>query len=191
MLDRRLQRAGSSRPAQAVDVAVVMARIARLLSPCLLIALAGGLTAQSVLVLPDSHRLVEGTGSTNVPFGRTTPALVQQAYDGSLFPGPRTITAIAFRLDGGATAVGKQVDCEIRMSTMPLPLPAMSPVFAQNRGLDQVAVLPRQVLNLPGQITGATPSPFLPAITLATPFGYDPGLGPLLVEIEVYGQPPG
>jgi hypothetical protein len=155
--------------------------------------LTGALHAQTTtqLTLPESHRTVEGTGTTNVPFGRTTPMLVQQAYDGMLFPGTRTISGIAFRLDGGAIAVPKQVDVEIRLSTMPLPLPAMSPVFAQNRGVDMTATLPRQVVTLAGQSNGVTPSPFLTPIAFTRTFVYDPSRGPLLVEIEVYGQPPG
>ncbi|MHC5065467.1 MAG: hypothetical protein ACYTG5_15985, partial [Planctomycetota bacterium] len=48
----------------------------------------GLLPAQSELVLPPSHEQVVGTGSTNVPFGRSTPNRVQLAYDAMLFPSP-------------------------------------------------------------------------------------------------------
>ncbi len=157
---------------------------------CAAVFLLAGLCPAQLLVAPGSHAAVEGTGSTNVPFGRSTATRVQTAYDGMLFPGPRTITGLAFRLDGWATTQGKQVDCEIRLSTMPLPLTGMSPLFAQNRGADETIVLPRQVLALPGQAAGLSPNAFLPAIPFPTAFAYDPRNGPLLVEIVVFAQTP-
>ncbi|MBX3462537.1 MAG: hypothetical protein KF830_05170 [Planctomycetes bacterium] len=152
---------------------------------------AAALTAQSTTTLPASHATVEGTSSTNVPFGRSTPVRVQCAYDGMLFAGPVTITQIAFRPDGGGAVAAKVVDCEIRMSTMPLSLVGMSPDFGQNRGGDETVVLPLQQIALAAQAATGTPGAFLPAIPLAVPFAYDPSLGPLLVEIAVHGQPPG
>ena len=152
---------------------------------------AASAAAQSLLVLPASHGGQEGTASTNVPFGRSTPVRVQCAYDAMLFAGPVTITEVAFRLDGGASASPKAVDCEIRMSTMPSSLVGMSVDFAPNRGADETIVLPQQVLTLPGQAATATPSAFLPPLVLTTPFAYDPANGALLVEIVIHGQPPG
>lgn len=154
-------------------------------------AAAAPLSAQTQLVLPQSHATVDGTTATNVPFGRSTPVRVQQVYDPMLFAGPGTITAIALRLDGDATAAPKQVDCEIRMSTSPLPLVALSATFAQNRGADETVVLARQLLLLPGNAVPATPSPFQAPIALSAPFPYDPQAGALMVEIVVFGQPPG
>lgn len=148
-------------------------------------------SAQSLVTLPASHAGYEGTSSTNVPFGRSTPVRVQYAYDAMLFTAPSTITAVQFRLDGGAAAASKVVDCEIRMSTFTLPLVQMSSTFASNRGLDETVVLPRQMLTLPAQAATGTPSAFLPAIPLSVPFFHDPANGGLLIEIVVYGQPPG
>lgn len=147
--------------------------------------------AQTPLVVPFSHAATEGTTSTNVPFGRSTPVRVQQVYDPMLFPGARTITQVAFRLDGAATAASKQVDCEMRLSTCPLPLVLTGSNFAGNRGLDETIVLPRQLLTLPASSAAATPSPFLAAIPLAVPFAYDPQNGALCLEVVVFGQPPG
>jgi hypothetical protein len=155
------------------------------------VAVAAGAAAQAALTVPASHATQEGTGSTNVPFGRSTPTRVQYAYDGGLFAGPVTIASIAFRLDGGAVAPAKVVDCELRLSTSPLPFLALASDFASNRGADETVVLPRQLLTLPAGSTAATPNGFLPAIALATPFPYDPANGPLLLEIVVHGQPPG
>jgi hypothetical protein len=165
----------------------------RALSICSLVtaACAGVLPAQNVLVLPESHRTMEGSGTTNVPFGRSTAVRVQMAYDSQLFNTAGNVTQIAFRLDGGATAVNKQIDVEIRMSTMPLSLVNLSGDFATNRGPDETVVLPRQMLTLPAQNTAASPNPFLAPIVLPTPFPYDPLRGGLLVEVTVFGQPPG
>ncbi len=149
------------------------------------------LTGQSLLTLPASHTTQEGTSSTNVPFGRSSPVRVQCAYDAMLFTGPSLITQIAFRLDGGGAAAQKTVDCEIRMSTMALSLVGMDPNFALNRGGDETIVLPQQLLTLPAQAANGTPSAFLPPIPLSTPFAYDPANGALLVEIVIFGQPPG
>jgi len=152
---------------------------------------AAGLAAQSTLVVPPSHASREGSSSTNVPFGRGTATRVQCFYDAMSFSGPQTITALAFRCDGGDLAGAKTVDCEIRMSTMPGSLLALSADFAQNRGANELVVLPRQLYSLPAHTAAATPSAFLPPIPLTTPFSYDPAQGGLLVEVVVFGQPPG
>jgi len=155
------------------------------------VLLAGSLAAQAPIPVPASHLSMEGTASTNVPFGRSTPTRVQYAYDAMLFAGPVTITGVQFRLDGGAVASNKTVDCEMSMSTLPLPLVQLSAQFSQNRGGDEVNVLPRQILTLPAQSNGATPNPYLTAVPFATPFSYDPANGGLVLEIVVHGQPPG
>lgn len=150
-----------------------------------------GVIAQTPIPLPTSHLTMEGSTSTNVPFGRSTPTRVQNVYDAMLFAGPVTITEVQFRLDGGATSSNKVVDCEMSMSTLPVSLVQLSTDFAQNRGSDLLQVLPRQILTLSGQSSGSTPSPFLTSIPLTTPFVYDPANGGLVFEIVVHGQPPG
>ncbi|MFT4512531.1 MAG: hypothetical protein ACI91B_001227 [Planctomycetota bacterium] len=156
-----------------------------------LVLLASGTVAQTPLPVPASHTAMEGSTSTNVPFGRSTPTRVQYVYDAMLFAGPVTISKLQFRLDGGAVASTKIVDCEIMMSTLPSPLVGLSSTFASNRGLDEQAVLARQLLTLPAQTAGITPNGFLQSITLTTPFSYDPAVGGLVIEIVVHGQPPG
>lgn len=147
--------------------------------------------AQTLLPLPASHAGMEGTSATNVPFGRSTPTRVQYAYDAMLFAGAHNITALQFRLDGGVTAASKVVDCEILMSTLAVPLVNVNAAFAVNRGADQTVVLPRQLLTLPAAAATGSPSAFLAAIPLTTPFVHDPANGGLLIEIVVHGQPPG
>nr|MBP8301278.1 hypothetical protein [Planctomycetota bacterium] len=73
----------------------------------------GALLAQSPFVLPASHAAREGSSTTNVPFGRSTPTRVQSCYDPMLFAGPVTILSLAIRVDGGAVAAAKVVDVEI------------------------------------------------------------------------------
>lgn len=153
--------------------------------------LAASLCAQNTLVLPGSHLQREGTAMSNVPFGRSSTVRVQSIYDHLLFTGPVVVTAIAFRPDDGALIQPKQVDFEIRMSTAARSLIATSPDFAQNRGADEVVVLPRQVVSLAGASATTAPAPFLPAIPLTTPFAYDPRNGGLAIEIVVFAQPPG
>lgn len=156
-----------------------------------LLSLAALLPAQTLLTVPASHAAQEGTGATNVPFGRSTPTRVQYAWDAMLFAGPVTILGVSFRLDGGTTAASKQVDCEMHLSTLPVSLVNFGVDFASNRGSDETIVFPRQILTLPAQTTLATPSPFLASIPFAAPFAYDPANGGLVLEIVVYGQPPG
>jgi hypothetical protein len=151
----------------------------------------GALLAQSPFVLPASHAAREGSSTTNVPFGRSTPTRVQSCYDPMLFAGPVTILSLAIRVDGGAVAAAKVVDVEIRMSTMPGTVLALNADFAQNRGVDETVVLPQQLLTLPAHTNVASPTTFDAPISLAVPFHYDPALGSLLVEIVVHGQPPG
>lgn len=151
----------------------------------------GFLLAQSTLVVPASHAGREGTSTTNVPFGRSAATRVQSAYDAALFAGPVTITGMALRLDGGATAAAKTVDAEIRLSTMPGGILNLNVDFALNRGADETVVLPRQLLTLPAQGSTATPNAFLPPIVFTTPFAYQPANGCLLVEVVVFAEPPG
>lgn len=147
--------------------------------------------AQAPVVFPGSHASNEGTGSTNVPFGRSTPTRVQCVYDPLLFAAPVVISELAFRIDGGAGAGQKLADFEVRMSTMPGGVLQLSADFAQNRGADETVVVSRHVGTLTAHAAPAVPNPFLPPIQLTTPFAYDPALGSLCIEIIVHGQPPG
>ena len=99
--------------------------------PTLVVALltAAAAHAQSQLVLPASHATVDGSTSTNVPFGRSTAVRVQCAYDSMLFSGPGTITQLAFRMDANVTGAAKAVDCEVHLSTMAVPLVAIAPLL--------------------------------------------------------------
>ncbi len=144
--------------------------------------------AQNTIVLPPSHAAIEGSSSTNVPFGRSGPMRTQIAYGGHLFAGVTTMTGLAFRLDGAATEVGKQVDVEVRMSTMTYGVPAIQPFFSSNRGADETVVFDRKNVQLPAG-SAQSPAPFSTQLPFDRTFTYDPAAGAaVLIEIIVHGQ---
>lgn len=155
-----------------------------------ILAVAQTLPGQAKLVLPPGAATKEATGSTNLPFGRSTPALVQTAYDARLFPGAMTVRSLAMRLDGGATASAKTVEFDLRLSTMPTSVLGIQSDFATNRGSDEKTVIARKITSLPALGQAATPNPFLVTFLLEAPFVYTPAANSLLVEFRVYGQQP-
>ena len=60
---------------------------------------------QQEFVLPWSHAGREGSGATNVPFGRSVPVRVQLAYDRTLLPTPVQIASLQQIRQIGKTAV--------------------------------------------------------------------------------------
>jgi hypothetical protein len=163
-------------------------RLRPLLAFALLAAVA---SAQTRRVLPPSHATAEGSGSTQVPFGRSVPMRVQAAYDGSMFAAPVVISAVAWRVDGGQTVAAKRVELEVRLSTMPRSIVDVQPAFAANTGADEIVAFDRALVDLPPQGPGQQPNPFAVRIPLTRAFAYDPARGPLLVDLIVHGQPPG
>ena len=149
------------------------------------------LCAQTTLVLPPAAATAEATGATNVPFGRSTAMLAQQAYDALLFPRSIVVQGVAFRLDGGTTAATKQVELEMRMATMPAGIIGMQATFAQNLGLDAKIVFARKVVDLPAHTQATTPNPFHCSIPLENVFPYTPNANALLLELAIAGQAPG
>ncbi|MCA8942556.1 MAG: hypothetical protein KDB80_08385 [Planctomycetes bacterium] len=151
-----------------------------------------GLASSQSLDLPPSHASISGSGSTNVPFGRSIPTRAQFVYDASLFGGqPWTFGTIEFRVQETMTAGAKGVDLEILASTSPNSVIATQHSFAANRGADETTVFSRKVLTLPAAGTGADPNPFDVTIPLDTPFTFDPSSGgSLVLEFVVYGQQP-
>lgn len=147
--------------------------------------------AQSRVVLPPVNAASEGSGSTSIPFGRSTPTRTQIVYDARLFTGAVVVQSLALRLDGNQTSAGKRVDVEVRLSTAARPITALSAVFSNNAGTDAVVVLDRRLLDLPPHAQGQTPNPFTVQLPFDRSFGYDPARGPLLIEIIVHDQPPG
>lgn len=159
-------------------------------SPAVLLLIAAA-PAQGRVVVPSANAASEGSGSTSIPFGRSTPTRTQIVYDARLFTGAVVVQSLAFRLDGNQTSAGKRVDVEIRLSTASRPITALSSVFSANAGTDEVVVLDRRILDLPPHAQGQTPNPFTVQLPFDRSFGYDPSRGALLIEIIVHDQPPG
>ena len=137
--------------------------------------------------------MVDGTESTNLPFGRSTPVRVQVSYDALAFPGPGPyeLTSISLRMQSGEALAGKLVDLEVRMSTVDFGVESLQSRFAANRGADETVVFPRQIFTFPA-VAGSSPGGFAGPIPLAVPFRFTPVLGrSLVVEFIVHGQPPG
>jgi hypothetical protein len=115
----------------------------------------------------------------------------QLVYDRSLFPGPLEISEVSFRGNGGEVALAKQVDVELRMSTLSGSILATQQQFESNRGVDEVVVLDRRVLTLPDQLQVQVPNPFHLRLPLDRSFAYDPAAGSLVLEVIVHDQEPG
>lgn len=160
----------------------------------LILSCTAGLTGLSAqVVLPAGFGAQSGTGSTNIPFGRSTPVRVQYVYDASLFGGaPQVINAIDLRIEEGLTTAGKPVDLEILASSMGREVTRVQSTFAANRGVDETVVFQRKIFTLPPAGTAADPNPFDLAIPFDQSFTFDPATGgSLVLEFVVYGQPPG
>ena len=153
--------------------------------------LVGALPGQELIAIPASHVNREGSTSTNVPFGRPGPMRAQLVYDRSLFPGPLEISEVSFRGNGGEVALAKQVDVELRMSTLSGSILVTQQQFESNRGVDEVVVLDRRVLTLPDQLQVQVPNPFHLRLPLDRSFAYDPAAGSLVLEVIVHDQEPG
>lgn len=151
--------------------------------------LAAGVGAQSVV--PAAFQASEASGSTNVPYGRSSGMTVQMVYHPSLFGGPTAISEVAFRVDGGLPAAAKMADFEIAMCTSAQPLTRVSSSFAANRGQDFLTVRTRRIETLPAVAGGGSPNGFDVVFTLDQAFPYDPAQGALLVEVVVHSQQPG
>src|SRR5690606_2019088 len=148
--------------------------------------------AAAQFVVPGSHAGRSGTGSTNVPFGRSTAVRLQAVYDSLLFaPGPHSLDAIALRADEAAAMPGKRVDLELRLSTFAPGVVRVQSAFAQNRGPDETVVLDRRIVDLSAYPAPSDPQPFLTRLPFDRAFGYDPQAGALTCDFVVFGQAPG
>ncbi|MGE0144781.1 MAG: hypothetical protein AB7T19_15965 [Planctomycetota bacterium] len=147
------------------------------------VALCGGLGAQSV-VHPTHHTAAEGLTGNVQPLGSgTTPARVLQIHDG--LPAG-SIRGMALRLDSTHTAAvaGFSAFVEVHMSTAVTTPGAPNANFDANHGADRTVVLPPRVVQFPSVEHGVLPKPFTHALTFTTPFNYTAS-GPLCWEIRI------
>jgi hypothetical protein len=143
------------------------------------------------IVVPSSLATTEGSTNNPIPFSfiptDPTTRRYQQVYDASEFPMASWITSLAFRPDalfgtaGSTTLASVQID----LSTTTAAVDGLSTTFASNLGADNTTVfsgaLPLSSANTPA---GPGPRDFDIAITLLTPFLYDPALGNLLLDVR-------
>jgi hypothetical protein len=151
---------------------------------------AAGVVSQQI-VLPPALAGVAGSGSTHVPFGRSTAMRLQAAYDPILFTGPVVVGGVALRADEGETSAQKTVDVELRMSSSGSGVTRLQETFATNRGGDETVVVARKLIDLPAISQTQAPQPFSPPIAFDRPFAYAPAGGSLVLEVAVFGQTPG
>ena len=94
------------------------------------LALAAPIFAQSTYVLPRTFATKEGTGFTNLPFGRSVPLRVQMAYGATLFSGSRTIQGVGFRPEPNSARSAKVIDLEVHVGTLAGDVVAIRPTRA-------------------------------------------------------------
>jgi len=145
-------------------------------------------------IVPNNLANTEGNSAADLPVdGFLGSMRYQQVYAASQFFDIRNeggfIDYIAFRLDGGCGGAQGQsaASLQIDLSTTVKGPDSLSPVFAQNVGLDDTVVRgPSTFTILLG--CGSTPEPF-ELIVLDRPFFYNPNAGNLLLDIRNYSGP--
>jgi hypothetical protein len=145
---------------------------------------------QDVAIVPAVGGSLSGT---TVPFLMQGPgtnvntARYQQVYDASAFsvlpPAGGLINGMGLRLAPGSDPLpyGDVRDIEIRLSTTGHAVDSLSPIFAENVGINDTPVFLRGRLHLePNSQVGAFVIPF------TAPFLYVPSNGNLLLDVRVY-----
>jgi PEP-CTERM motif-containing protein len=159
-----------------------MRRSVQRLSRFGVLCLAVGLAA--VLAPAASADVIIGATNTgNVfPVGSTVYlGEYQQVYAASAFPGPMTIGSVSFASDpnAGNPSTPVSVTFSLSLSTTSAAPNAMSTNYAANRGADFTTVFSGPFTYTPisnGSFDFVVPT---------APFNYNPGLGNLLVDINV------
>lgn len=163
------------------------------------------LLAQTVTV-PAALALVEGGGSSNVPFGSSQACRYQCIYDAEELPwvGPRVITGLLLRADNNLpnTTIPQKgyLDISVLMSTTSKSSITASATFDENRGTDATWVIQHASLLLPAQPAlpaGPRPANIPFVFNVPWAYGLTPAIGALpaprnlLVEIHIHSQPNG
>jgi hypothetical protein len=142
----------------------------------------------AVITVPNQFVAQEGNSNNAVPF--TFSSRYQQVYANSAFSsivGPELITEILFRPDAqfGAAFSATIPNIIISLSTTQFAPDGLSPVFANNIGPDNTVAYSGP-LTLSSMFTGPSGGPknFDIAITLQSPFIYNPTQGNLLLDVK-------
>jgi hypothetical protein len=148
--------------------------------------------APTQVVVPNNLANVEGNSSVAAPFNSTSFRF-QQVFDASQFAIPAGMSGrvdkISFRLDGASTETVALFfgGSSVQLSTVQRGPDGLSPIFADNRGLDSATIWNGSLgiggLAQPGAMP--QPWPFAESIPTfgGTPFFYDPRMGNLLLEV--------
>lgn len=141
-------------------------------------------TAAQAVVLPAHFTVVEGTGSSTLPFGfATLPVRYLQVHDG--VPAT-TMTSLAFRHDtSGALRAPFQLTVDVYVSTAAAPAAATSATFDANHGADKVHVVTSRTLTVPGNDPAQLPGPFLLDLSFDAGVQFVFGGGSLCWEVVV------
>lgn len=143
------------------------------------------------LVLPKSMQGVEGSGSTNVPFGRSVAMRAQFVYDHSLIPTARLLKKVSFRPDQAFGGAGKRVYLHLHVGTMAGDVTKLSSTFKANYGRDYTDVFTHKYISLPARTSFPKGEEFPIPVPFDRSFAYDPKLGSLLMDYQVRQQPQG
>jgi hypothetical protein len=155
---------------------------------------AGGSALAQQLTLP-SHAYFEHTGSS-VNTWRASAFRFQIVYDTANFleqgvNGPIAIQRLRWRAVDNAVDVGGATFAavNVHLSSCPRDWTALSTVFADNRGADELLCYQGPATVAP--CAGTAPNNYVVDIALQTPFTYDPTLGAdLEIEVDATGPSP-
>jgi hypothetical protein len=142
---------------------------------------------------PRALTRVEGNTSTLDPFSSSVvPFRYLQVHD-DLVGSPRTITGLAFRLDGAATTAANSVLLTIRLAEAATGVGAATPnaTFSANHGRNSVTVLNSQWSPFPAipshdPFRDLLPRPFTHVVSF--PAWHYSGASPLVWEVEVLAR---
>lgn len=142
------------------------------------------------VVVPNSLQNVEGSAGSSFPFD-VNQGRMQQVYSAAeLGNEPGWIRIIGFRMDvspNAPTLFTTLTNIQVSFSTTPMGVDSLSPVFADNMGLD-AALIFSGTLRIAGRQLHdpGGPNSFEVEMTLQNRFFYDPQQGNLLLDITKF-----
>jgi hypothetical protein len=140
-------------------------------------------------VVTSSGAVAEASSSTGYPWNRPagTGMRVLNVYDGAIVPftGRRRITGLAWRTDAGLAFPGCDYTVRLSMSTSDTTLATLDPTFAANHGPDLTVVFDG-VLQAPPTPASTDLGHFDLFCELQRSFEYDPAVGSLVIEMQLF-----
>lgn len=154
-------------------------------------------TSGVTIIVPEGFLIREGDSAQNQPFNWSLGSSFryQQVIEDSQFFSIRSaggfITDFQLRMDSplGHPFTATFQSIQINFSTIPRAPDSLSPVFAENVGVDDaVAFGPGPLHWAASYSSGSAPQAWEPAMHthLTTPFFYNPNAGNLLMDVRVF-----